>query len=310
MTTKPTIGFVGMGTMGGPMARRLAASGYRVTGYDVDAGCARRAQEGGVTLAPSPAGAAEAADIVLSSLPDPAAVRRAYLGADGVLGKARRGTTLVDVSTIDPDTWREVAAAAQAAGVDCLDAPVSGGPAEAGSGKLVFIVGGDAAALERCRPVLATLGTDVHHVGPLGSGQVVKIVNNVMSMGNVAVAAEAMVLGVKAGVDPQRLFDILSTSGGRSHHFLKRFPNVLAGDFTPHFSIGLSRKDVSLALALAAKLEMPMLVASTVRQVYEAAHAQGLGRLDMAAVTKLYEQWTGVSVRGTAAGGGPSATAR
>ena len=301
MTTKPTIGFVGMGTMGGQMARRLAVSGYRVTGYDVDADRARRAQEGGIALAKSPAGAAEAADVVLSSLPDPAAVRRAYLGADGVLAKVRRGMTLVDVSTIDPDTWREVAAAAQTAGVDCLDAPVSGGPAEAGSGKLVFIVGGDAAVLERCRPVLLTLGTDVHHVGPLGSGQVVKIVNNVMSMGNVAVAAEAMVLGVKAGVDPQRLFDILSTSGGRSHHFLKRFPNVLAGDFTPHFSIALSRKDVSLALALAAKLEMPMLVASTVRQVYEAAHAQGLGQLDMAGVTRLYEQWTGVTVRGKAA---------
>jgi 3-hydroxyisobutyrate dehydrogenase len=310
VTTTPSIGFVGLGTMGGQMARRLAASGYRVTGYDVAAERARQAREGGVTLAASPAGAAEAADVVLSSLPDPAAVRRAYLGADGVLSAARRGTTFVDVSTIDPDTWREVAAAARAAGVDCLDAPVSGGPAEAGSGKLVFIVGGDAAVLERCRPVLLTLGTDIHHVGPLGSGQVVKIVNNVMSMGNVAVAAEAMVLGVKAGVDPQRLFDILSTSGGRSHHFLKRFPNVLAGDFTPNFSIALSRKDVSLALALAAKLEMPMLVASTVRQVYEAAHAQGLGHLDMAAVTKLYEQWTGVSVRGKAAGGGTGPAAR
>ena len=304
MTTTPTIGFVGLGTMGGQMARRLAASGYRVTGYDVNPDSAGRAREGGVLLAASPGGAAETADFVLSSLPDPDTVRRAYLGADGVLSTARRGTTLVDLSTIDPDTWREVAAAAKSKGVDCLDAPVSGGPTEAGNGKLVFLIGGDPAVLERCRPILLTLGTDLHHIGPLGSGQVVKIVNNVMSMGNVAVAAEAMVLGVKAGVDPQRLFDILSTSGGRSHHFLKRFPNVLAGDFTPHFSIGLSRKDVSLALALAARLEMPMLVTSTVRQVYEAAHAQGLGQLDMAAVTALYEQWTGVTVRGTAAKGG------
>jgi 3-hydroxyisobutyrate dehydrogenase len=155
--------------------------------------------------------------------------------------------------------------------------------------------------LERVRPLLLTLGTELHHIGPLGSGLVVKIVNNMMSMANVAVAAEAMVLGVKAGVDPQRLFDILSTSGGRSHHFLKRFPNVLAGDFTPNFSIGLSRKDVSLALAMAARLEMPVPLASTVRQVYEAAHAQGFGQLDMAGVTRLYEQWTGVAVRGAAA---------
>jgi 3-hydroxyisobutyrate dehydrogenase len=300
VATTPSIGFVGLGMMGGQMARRLAEQGYPVTGYDPDAERAGRAEKSGVGRAASPAAAAAAADVVLSSLPDPAALRRAYLGADGVLSTTRPGTTLIDLSTVDPDTWREVAAAARAQGADCLDAPVSGGPAEAGNGKLVFLVGGEAAVLERCRSLLLALGTEIHHVGPLGSGQIVKIVNNVMSMGNVAVAAEAMVLGVKAGMDPQRLFEILSTSGGRSHHFLKRFPNVLSGDFTPYFSIGLSRKDVSLALALAARLEMPMLVASTVRQVYEAAHARGFGQLDMAAVTRLYEEWTGVTVRGPA----------
>ena len=114
------IGFVGLGTMGGPMAGRLAASGYAVTGHDVDTGRARVARDSGVALAESPAAAAEGAEVVLSSLPDPAAVRRAYLGADGVLAKARPGMTLIDLSTIDPDTWREVAAAARAAGVDCL----------------------------------------------------------------------------------------------------------------------------------------------------------------------------------------------
>lgn len=295
------IGFVGLGTMGGPMARRLAAQGHQVTGYDVDAARAARAREGGVTLATSPAGVGENADAVLSSLPDPAALRRAYLGADGVLSTVKPGATLLDLSTVDPDTWREVAAAARVKGVDCLDAPVSGGPAEAGSGKLVFLVGGDGAVVERCRSLLMTLGTEIHHVGPLGSGQIIKLVNNVMSIGNVAVAAEAMVLGVKAGMDPQRLFDILSTSGGRSHHFLKRFPKVLEGDFTPYFGIALSRKDIALALGMAAKLEVPMFVASTVRQVYEAAHAEGFGQLDMAAVTKLYEHWTGVTVRGAAA---------
>jgi len=301
VTTRPKIGFVGLGTMGGQMAKRLAGGGYAVTGFDVSADRAKQAAAAGVTLASSPAGAAKGADIVLSSLPDPAIVRRAYLGPEGVLSAARAGMTCVDMSTIDPDTWREVAAAATAAGVDALDAPVSGGPAEAGSGKLVFLIGGDAAVLERCRPLLLTLGTELHHIGPLGSGLVVKIVNNMMSMANVAVAAEAMVLGVKAGVDPQRLFEILSTSGGRSHHFLKRFPNVLAGDFTPNFSIGLSRKDVSLALSMAAKLEMPVPLAAMVRQVYEAAHAQGFGQLDMAGVTRLYEEWTGVTVRSRAA---------
>jgi len=118
-----------------------------------------------------------------------------------------------------------------------------------------------------------------------------------MTMGNVAVAAEAMVLGVKAGLDPKRLFDILSTSGGRSHHFLKRFPNVLAGDFAPRFSIALSRKDLGLAARLAESLGVPMLTTAVVRQVYEAAAAAGLDGRDMAAVTELFERWAGVQVR-------------
>jgi 3-hydroxyisobutyrate dehydrogenase len=308
MTDRPRIGFLGLGTMGGPMAGRLAGSGYRVTGHDPDAARAGRARTQGVALAASPAGVAEAADVVLSSLPDPGTVRRAYLGPDGALERARAGMTFVDVSTTDPDTWREVAAAAAQRGVDCLDAPVSGGPAEAGSGRLVFLVGGEAQVLERCRPLLGVLGGEIHHVGPLGSGQVVKLVNNVMSVGNVAIAAEAMVLGVRAGLDPQRLFEILSTSGGRSHHFLKRFPNVLKGDFTPYFGIGLSRKDVTLALQLAAGFGLPMPVTSAVRQAYEAAHAEGFGGLDMAGVVALYEKWAGVQVRGPGAPEAPRAS--
>ena len=297
MTEK--IGFVGLGAMGGAMAAHLVRQGYAVTGYDISPERAAVAARAGVTRAVSPAEAAQGADVVMSSLPHPAAVRVTYLGPDGVMSRARRGAVLVDLSTIDPDTWKEVARAATAQGLQCLDAPVSGGPAEAGSGKLVFLVGGDAQVLERCRPILATLGTEIHHVGPLGSAQVVKIVNNVMSMGNVAVAAEAMVLGVKAGMDPQRLFDILSTSGGRSHHFLKRFPNVLAGDFASRFSIALSRKDLGLAARLAESLGVPMLTLSVVRQVYEAAAASGLDGQDMAAVTALFERWAGVQVRGT-----------
>jgi 3-hydroxyisobutyrate dehydrogenase len=297
---KLRIGFLGMGTMGAPMARRLVQNGFTVTGYDVSAARCEAASKAGVTVAKSPAAAAEGADVILSSLPNPQAIRSAYLGADGAVPVLRPGAILVDMSTIDPNTWREVADAASARGADSLGAPVSGGPAEAGSGRLVFLVGGEATVLDRARPVLETLGSEIHHLGPLGAGHIVKLVNNVMSMCNVAVAAEAMVLGVKAGMDPQRLFDVLSTSGGRSHHLLKRFPNVLAGDFTPHFSIALSRKDLSLALQMAENLGVPMLATSAVRQIYEAAAAQGLDTLDMAAVTTLYEQWAGVKVRAKA----------
>ena len=301
MAGNPRIGILGLGTMGGPMARRLAQTGFAVTGYDPNAASADRAKAAGVALAASPARVADASDFVLSSLPDPATVRRAYLGEDGALSFARAGMAFIDVSTTDPDSWREVAKAAAAKGVDCLDAPVSGGPDEAGNGKLIFLIGGEAAVLERCRPVLDVLGGEIHHIGPLGSGQVIKIINNIMSVGNVVIAAEAMVLGVRAGLDPQRLFDILSTSGGRSHHFLKRFPKVLAGDFTPYFGIGLSRKDVGLGLGLAQSLGLPMPVTSSVRQAYDTAHAEGFGNFDMAGIIALYEKWAGVKVRGKAA---------
>jgi 3-hydroxyisobutyrate dehydrogenase len=294
---KPRIGFLGMGAMGGPMARRLVQAGFSVTGHDISAARAAEAAGQGVAIAATPAAAARAADVVLSSLPNPAAVRAAYLGPDGAVAALRTGAVCADLSTIDPATWREVAAAVAARGAESLGAPVSGGPADAGSGRLVFLVGGEAGVVERCRPVLEALGSEIHHLGPLGAGHIVKLVNNVMSMCNVAVAAEAMVLGVRAGMDPGRLFEVLSTSGGRSHHFLKRFPNVLAGDFTPYFSIALSRKDLSLALAMAEGLGVPMLATSIVRQIYEAAAAQGLDNADMAGVTKLYEQWAGVEVR-------------
>jgi 3-hydroxyisobutyrate dehydrogenase len=294
---KPRIGFLGMGAMGGPMARRLVQSGFSVTGYDVSPARGQAAAKDGVTLGGSPAAVAETADVVMSSLPNPAAVRGAYLGSDGAVSTLRCGTVLVDMSTIDPATWREVSDAAAARGAESLGAPVSGGPVEAGSGKLVFLICGEAVVIERCRSVLDALGSEINHLGPLGAGHTVKIVNNVMSMCNVAVAAEAMVLGVRAGMDPQRLFEVLSGSGGRSHHFLKRFPNVLAGDFTPYFSIALSRKDLSLALDMAKSLGTPMLAASIVHQIYEAAAAQGFDNLDMAGVTKLYEQWAGVEVR-------------
>ncbi len=294
---KARVGFLGLGAMGGPMAARLAQSGFTVTGYDVSAARVDAAAKAGVAIAKSPRAAADGADVILSSLPNPVAVRAAYLGTDGAVSATKSGAILIDLSTIDPETWREVADAARARGADAIGAPVSGGPGEAGTGKLVFLVGGDAAVVERCRPVLETLGSEIHHMGPLGTGHIVKLVNNVMSMCNVAVAAEAMVLGVRAGMDPERLFEVLSTSGGRSHHLLKRFPKVLAGDFTPYFSIALSRKDLSLALEMGKSLGMPMIATSVVHQIYQAAAAQGMDNLDMAGVTKLYEQWAGVEVR-------------
>jgi 3-hydroxyisobutyrate dehydrogenase-like beta-hydroxyacid dehydrogenase len=228
----------------------------------------------------------------------PATVRSVYLGPDGVLEGVRPGMVLVDTSTVDPETTRAVSAAAAARGVHHLDAPVSGGWREAETGALVIIAGGDREAFDRIRDVLAVLGPAVHYAGPSGAGNVVKLVNNVMSMGNVLVAAEAFVLGVRAGMEPQRLLEILRTSAGRSYHFEKRFPNILTRNFTPGFTVDLARKDLGLAVDMARSHDVPVPATSLLHQLYNACAALGEGPSDFAAIIKLFESWARIEVKG------------
>jgi 3-hydroxyisobutyrate dehydrogenase-like beta-hydroxyacid dehydrogenase len=185
-----------------------------------------------------------------------------------------------------------------ARGAQYLDAPVSGGWREAETGALVIIVGGDREAFDRVRGVLAVLGPSIHYAGPSGAGSVVKLVNNVMSMGNVLVAAEAFVLGVKAGMEPQRLLDILRTSAGRSYHFEKRFPNILGRNFAPGFTVDLARKDLGLALDMARSHDVPVPATSLLHQLYNACAALGEGKSDFAAIIKLFEAWAHMEVKG------------
>ena len=215
--------------MGSRMAATLARGGYALDVFDVDPAKTRAVAAVGAAAAASARAVAERSDVVFTSLPWPATVREVYLGAGGVVEGARPGTILIDMSTVDPETARAVHAAAAARGVHHLDAPVSGGYREAENGTLVIIVGGERDAFERAKPVLEVLGASVHHAGPSGAGNIVKLVNNVMSMGNMLVAAEVFVLGVKAGMDPKTLFEILRTSAGRSYHFERRCPTSWPG---------------------------------------------------------------------------------
>jgi 3-hydroxyisobutyrate dehydrogenase-like beta-hydroxyacid dehydrogenase len=289
------IGFIGLGVMGGRMAGTLARAGYPLAVHDID-----QAKVGALAAAAcaSPRDVAQRSDLVFTSLPLPATVRSVFLGADGVLEGARPGMVLVDMSTVDPETTRTVSAAAAARGVHYLDAPVSGGWREAETGALVIIVGGDRDAFDRVRDVLAVLGPHVHYAGPSGAGSIVKLVNNVMSMGNVLVAAEAFVLGVRAGMEPQRLLEILRTSAGRSYHFEKRFPNILARNFAPGFTVDLARKDLGLAVDMARSHDVPVPATSLLHQLYNACAALGEGSSDFAAIVKLYESWTRTEVKG------------
>jgi 3-hydroxyisobutyrate dehydrogenase-like beta-hydroxyacid dehydrogenase len=201
MTDK--IAVIGMGQMGSAMAGRLRESNLDVVGFDVSADQRARLVTEGFRMAGSIAEALEGRSVVLTSLPDPKAVTEAWLGAGSIVASAAKGALCIELSTIDPQTMRNVAAAAAARGIAVIDCPVSGGPIEARSGKLILIAGGDAADITRAEPVLQRLGAEWKHTGGVGTAKAVKIVNNMMTMGNVLVAAEAFALGVAAGVEPQ-----------------------------------------------------------------------------------------------------------
>jgi 3-hydroxyisobutyrate dehydrogenase len=288
---KQRIAVLGIGQMGSGMAGRLAEAGHDVIGYDINARTRAEVAATGLAVADSVGKALAGRDVILTSLPDPPAVRAAWVGDSGLVAHAAAGSLCIELSTIDPDTMRVVGAAATGRGLHVVDCPVSGSPAEARQGKLVLIAGGERAAVDRAGPILSLLGETWRYTGGVGTAKVVKIVNNMMSMGNVLVASEAFALGVAAGVEPETLYDVLSVSGGRSHHFTKRFPNALKGNFDPGFKMELGEKDLALAIELGRTMKLPTPAASTVRELYALALAEGYRGRDIVALLAMYQKW-------------------
>ena len=289
MTEK--IAVIGMGQMGSGMARRLKASGHDVMGYDISTQARQALRNEGFAMADSAADCISGRTVVLTSLPDPAAVRAAWLAEGGLVEVTPEGTLVLELSTIDPNTMKEIGAAAAARGIDVIDCPVSGGPNEAANGTMVLICGGDEAAVDRAAPVLKHLGSTWKYTGPVGTAKAVKLVNNMMSMGNVLIAAEAFAMGTAAGVEPERLFEVLSEAGGRSFHFLKRFPNALKGDYRPGFKMELGEKDLALAADFARSLRMPTPATEMVRSIMAIALADGYRGQDIVALHDMYVRW-------------------
>ena len=222
LTDPLAVGVVGLGAMGGGIIRRLHDVGYEVLGLDVETSKRESVERDGIRTARSIEELARSVDVILTSLPNTEAVSDVVLGPQGLIDVAgRRVDTVIEMSTINPNVWQEIAETVLSNGLHCLDAPVTGGPDEARAGELKMYVGGDEDLIARWSELLSVLG-DVISVGGTGAGHVVKIVNNLMSIANIAVAAEAMALGVSAGMEPSKLFDALAVGGGRSHGFLKR----------------------------------------------------------------------------------------
>ncbi len=293
------VGFIGLGTMGRHMARHLIKAGHELTFLARREEVAREFCGLGATQAATPADVTRAAEFVISIVTADAEVKEVALGPGGIIEGAAPGKTYLEMSTIGPWTVRDVGARMQAAGMAMLDAPVSGGPWGAESATLTIMCGGEPADFERARPVLAAMGQRFFHLGPLGAGQTVKIINQMMAGGIMALIAEAFVLAKAAGADLEQMADVVSVSSGGStmfEHRAKKF--VLADRFVPGFTTELMRKDVSLALEMARQSDVPMPVASAALQQYMAAMRQGHAADDFAAVVKVYEQQAGVRLKG------------
>ena len=299
MAENRRIGFIGLGLMGGGMARTLLRSGRTLNVFDIDLAKMSSFKGLGAKAFDSAKEVGRNSEVVFSSLPDSTIVKKTYLGPEGVIENASPGTVLIDMSTVDPETSRGLCKIAAEKKIKYLDAPISGGPKEAETGKLVIIVGGNRDAFDQCKAIFDTLGSTVHYAGPSGAGNVVKLVNNIMSTGNVLIAAEAFILGVKAGVDGQTLFNIIRTSGGRSHHLEKRFPNALARNFEAGFTVDLAKKDLGLAVEMAKNLTVPIPATSLVHQLYSMSSSLGEGQKDFVSIIKLFESWAGVQLQGT-----------
>lgn len=291
-----TVGLIGLGNIGGGMCRRMLEKGIRVVGFDVSPVAAESAAGYGAEVASSLAGVAKRALIVVSSLPNPAIVREVFLGSGGLIAMARRGTTIIETSTIDPRTIQDVARKAAAAGIDVLDVALSGEPPQALKGELVFQVGGPDALVDKHLGLLEVLAKKINRTGDIGSAKTIKLVNNLMSIGNIAVAAEAFVLGVKCGMDPKRLYEILSVSGGRSAHFISAFPNVIQGDYHPGFKTSLAMKDLNLILQLANDEKYVTKLAPVIASLYRDAIESGFGEDNFTSVVKRYEAAAGIQV--------------
>ncbi len=286
-----SIAVVGLGQMGYAIANRLKEKEFRITGWDKSSEACDKALKSGISVANSLQLAVQDADFVITSLPDSSAVRNAWLMQDGIVNHARPGTICIELSTIDPGVMKEIATIAGNRSLHTLDCPVSGGPIEAAAGTLVVMVGGLSEVIEKARDVLESIGTKVMPTGDVGTAKVVKLVNNMMAMGNLLIACEAFSLGELAGVNQQILFEVLSNSGGCSKTFTKRIPPALNGDFSPKFKLSLAAKDLGLGLMMAKEMNAKAPGISMIRDLFSQALSDGFGDQDAVALLAMYRAW-------------------
>jgi 3-hydroxyisobutyrate dehydrogenase len=293
------VGFIGLGNMGRPMALNLARHGFALVVHDIDPAKLAPLRAAGAQVADSPERVAAGVERTICMVETTAQAEAVIAGEHGVIRSVKPGHVVICMSTIDPFAARRLAAALAAKGVPMLDAPVSGGTERAASGELSIIAGGDPATFDACGDLFKAMGANLFHVGPLGSGLAMKLVNNMLIQVNRVAVAEALVLGVKAGLDPQTIYDVVRVSTGTSYAFEHGVPKILARDFTPGGTVDITYKDQELETAFAKQLGVPLLLANVTQQLYQMARAAGLNKEDGLAVIKILEKLAGVQVAGT-----------
>jgi 2-hydroxy-3-oxopropionate reductase len=292
-----TIGFIGLGVMGRAMSGNLLGAGYKVVVYDIAPGAVENVVAAGAERGESPKDVASRADIIVTMVPDAADVEQVLMGPDGVLEGAGRGVIVIDMSSVSPMASRKFSAACERKGVDFLDAPVSGGEPKAIDGTLAIMVGGKKEVLDRALPVLQAMGSTVTLTGPVGSGNITKLANQIMVAGNIVAMGEALVLAAKAGVDPEVVFNAVRGGLAGSTILDAKAPMLYSRDFKPGARISLHEKDLRNALHTAESLGVPLPFTSMAQQMMRALMNTSRGDLDHAALVQFTEHLAQVEVR-------------
>ncbi|HUH94962.1 MAG TPA: NAD(P)-dependent oxidoreductase [Casimicrobiaceae bacterium] len=292
------VGFIGLGTMGGAMARNLLKKGHRLIVADVNPDAVAALTAAGARAAATPRAVAEASEIVITMLPDAPDVERVALGREGIAAGVRPGSVYIDMSTIDPDTTRRVGAEIAIAGAAMIDCPVGKTADAAVAGTLTLMAGGDPDVVARCRPALDCMGTDFFYCGGLGSGQTMKLINNLLATAVSEASIEALVAGAKAGLTLDTMLSVLRTTMAWNNALAVALPKrPLAGDFAPGFMMKLAHKDCRLALGMVEGLGVTAPVGRAALASLEEALARGLQDHDVGALLKLREEPAGVELR-------------
>ena len=296
MDTK--IGFIGLGIMGVPMSRNLLKAGFELSVWNRTASRMEELTTEGARAGRSAAVVAEWSDITITMLTDSEAVEEVMMHSyNGVIAGAREGSVVIDMSTISPSVTRSVADSLRENGVHMLDAPVSGSLPGATSGTLSIMVGGDADVFERCLPVFRAMGRTITHCGPNGMGQVTKLANQIIGMGNLAAMCEGIVFAARAGGDPDPLLKAFGAGAANSWMVENLGRKVFDGDFTPGFMVDLAQKDLRLVQEAAAELDVPLVTTSLVSQMFRAVQRAGDGRDGIQAYVKALETLAGIEAR-------------